>query len=430
MATIESQSPADAQPSFDDRPPLNYRRILFIVSLATGLSLLGDTAMYTVLPTHFSDIGVALGSVGILLSANRFVRLFLNAPVGVLADKWPRRRVFIPATFLGAISTAFYVVAPGFSLLLVGRLLWGIAWVGIWIGGNAIVLDATGERNRGRGVGIYQLSFFLGAASGAILGGLLTDWLGYRQAMALAAGLTLLGAILALFFLPETGHKYSTLSVLEKERIEIDNRPDWPQLASATSVFSVNRLVVPGIFVATFGFFLAQRLGDAIEISEWTVGVASLTGIGLGATTLIAMIAAPFAGTLSDKVRSRWSITAGGFLSGSAGFVLLSLGYPITVLFGLPLISIASGFNQSLSTTLVGDLSPPRLHGRRLGVMFTAGDLASAIGPPIAYGLLPIIGLSALYRISAALFCIMFVMAILWVLIGQKKDAIPHLTSS
>lgn len=54
-------------------------------------------------------------------------------------------------------------------------------------------------------MGYYHVSFFLGAASGSILGGLLTDWVGYRGAMGIAAGLTTLGALVALFTVGDLG---------------------------------------------------------------------------------------------------------------------------------------------------------------------------------------------------------------------------------
>lgn len=393
---------------------IDSRRVLLPVSIATGLSLLGDSAMYTVLPTHYAEIGVALGTIGILLSANRFVRLLLNAPIGLLTDRWPRRRIFVPATFLGVLSTAIYAILPGFGLLLAGRLLWGIAWAGIWVSGNAIVLDATVASERGRGVGIYQFSFFFGASSGAILGGILTDWLGYQFAMLIAAGLSLFGALVALLFLPETRKLRRVESMSETTGNEPVGQTNWPQLTSAISVYGINRLVVAGVLVATFGLYLSQKLGDVVTIASVTLGVATITGLGLGASTLIAMVASPFVGTISDKIGSRWAVTGGGLLSGIAGFVLLAIGYPIAIFLGLPMISVASGSNQSLSTALVGDLSPIKVHGRRLGIMYTVGDLASAIGPPLAYALLPIIGLAALYQISAGLFGMLLLLALWW----------------
>ncbi len=150
-------------------------RVLLPVGIGTGLSLLGDSTLYTVLPTHAIDAGVTLASVGILLSVNRWIRVLLNGPAEVAFDRWRRRPLFIAALFTGAISTAIYGLTNGFWPLLIGRLLWGLSWAGIWVGGNTIILDITQDGDRGRWIGFYQLAFFLGAASGAIFGGGLID---------------------------------------------------------------------------------------------------------------------------------------------------------------------------------------------------------------------------------------------------------------
>jgi MFS family permease len=402
------------------------RRALAAISIATSLSLLGDTAMYTVLPTHTASAGVALASVGILLSANRFIRLFLNGPIGILTDRWPRRRIFVPAVFLGALSTAIYAWSGSFWPLLSGRLLWGIAWAGLWISGNAIVLDVSPEHKRGRSVGIYYFSFYLGAAAGSMLGGILTDWLGYHRAMAIAAGFTLIGAMVALFMLPETSglnpdpSSSSSAGAPEAVRAPSDTT-DWRQLFSATGLLGVNRFVMAGVFLATFGLFLAQILGESIIVAERAVGVTTITGLGIGLSTLLGMVAAPAAGGLSDRIKSRWRVVSGGLVTGMTGFGLLAAGTSASILFGLPLVSIASGANQGLSTTLVGDLSPRRRHGRRLGLLYTVGDFASAIGPPIAYALIPLIGLSSLYLMSAGLFGLMLLVALWWTARNRRQ---------
>ncbi len=91
------------------------------VSIATGLSLLGDSALYTLLPTRSEEAGVTLASIGILLSVNRIIRVFLNGPIGVLADRWSRRAIFIPAVFLGAATTGNYALSQDFWGLFIGR---------------------------------------------------------------------------------------------------------------------------------------------------------------------------------------------------------------------------------------------------------------------------------------------------------------------
>jgi predicted MFS family arabinose efflux permease len=62
---------------------------------------------------------------------------------------------------------------------------------------------------------------------------------------------------------------------------------------------------------------------------------------------------------------------------------------------------------------LTGDLVSHEQRGRAIGVVHTASDLGSALGPPIAYLLLPWIGLTGIYVTCAALFAVELVV-VLW----------------
>lgn len=394
-------------------------RVVVPVALGTGLSLIGDSSLYAVLPTHTADAGVIMTQVGILLSANRFIRLVLNSPAGLIYDHYPRRYLFVSALFIGALSTAIYALTMGFWPLLVGRLLWGLAWSGIWVGGNTIILDISQEQNRGRWVGIYQTAFYSGASSGAILGGLLTDWIGFHRAMGIGAALTLCGAIIALLFLPETrqirrAKTLDPLGISQAAELTSSSPTRQAELISAMSLMGINRLVLAGVLLPTFGLFLSEQVGSSIEVATVTIGVATLTGLALGANSLISMAAAPLLGSLSDRMGNRWQAAAGGLVPGITGFGLLAIGPPLAALAAIPLTAISGGSNQSLSTALVGDLTDERRRGRRLGTLFTIGDLTSAIGPPLAYSVIPLIGINSVYLLGAGLFVLMFVVALRW----------------
>lgn len=376
--------------------------------------------MYAVLPTHTAVAGVTLVSVGLLLSANRWVRLAANNVVGWLSDRQSKRQIFVAALFLGALSTAVYAFTSGFWPLFAGRLLWGIAWAGIWVAGNGIILTTAPLAVRGKWVGYYQISFFLGAASGAFLGGLLTDWLGYHQAMMAAAALSFLGALQAGVFLPkeigdwglEIGGKQLPISDLQSP---VSPPIRWPELISATAVLGINRLVVAGIFVSTLGLYLAGLWGESVQVYGRTIGVATLTGLALSANTLISMLFTPLIGSLSDRAGSRWQVVGGGLLPGIVGFGLLALSLPFSLLLGLPLASITNSSNQGLSTALMGDLSGGKRHGRSLGALYTVGDLGSAIGPMLAFAVLPVWGISVLYSLNTVLFAGLLALAWYWV---------------
>ncbi len=403
-------------------------RVLLPIGVGTALSLMGDTAMYAVLNTHLAEAGVTLIHVGVLLSANRWIRLLLNGPAGLLYDRWPRRWFFVGALLLGTLSTAFYGWTQGFWPLLAGRLLWGAAWSGIWVGGNIIILDVTRADDRGRWTGLYQLSFYLGGALGFPLGGFLTDLLGFHAAMRVATVITGVGAVFALLLLPETRRAHPVEPVAEP--LDAGDRGPTPLpadarapaqaatmnartgLAAATLLYGSNRFVTAGVLTASLGLAIAAGWGDMRLNNGVIVGIATLTGLLLGANTLISMFAAPLAGLWSDRLRNRWRVVALGLLPGVVGFALLSTGHPVGLVCGVVLVAIAGGSSQSLATTLLGDVTAGARRGRALSVMHTFGDLCSAVAPLLVVAALPLVGLTVIYIVCAGL----LVVLLLWTL--------------
>jgi MFS family permease len=389
-------------------------KVLVPLGLGTALSLLGDATLYTVLPTHTADAGVALGTVGVLLGVNRAVRLFLNGPAGLAYDRWPRRRLFVPALFLGALSTAIYAATRGFWPLFIGRILWGLSWSGIWVGGATMILDVAAPEARGRWTGLYQTWFFVGTTLGTLGGGVLTDIVGYSGTMWICAAGTALGGVVALFRLPETLGLQAAASGRQGEGAPV-SRAEAPPLRLnrrglrahrafwlAVSVQGINRFIVSGVLSATLGLLVQEW----VVSTSVAIGVATLTGVMMAGRTVLSMVAAPLSGTVSDRIGSRWGVTAWGLAIGAVGMVLLAWDLPLAILAGMLAVAVSGGSLQSLTTTLTGDLVAHSQRGRAIGLLHTAGDLGSAIGPSVAYLLLPWLGLRTVYLLCGVLFVV------------------------
>ena len=386
------------------------------LGLSTALSLMGDATLYTVLPTHTADAGITLAGVGVILGVNRAVRLFLNGPAGLAYDRWPRRRLFVSALFVGALSTAIYGATQSFWPLFAARLLWGLAWSGIWVGGATMILDVATDRERGRWTGFYQTWFFLGGAAGALGGGLLTDRLGYAWTMWIGATLTAIGGLVALFLLPETR---GIRKAIQDSITDQHPSPPSPFSASTNSLSlranaplwfaallqGINRFAVSGVMSATMGLLVR----DHLPIGGTILGVASLTGILMAGRTVLSMLSAPLAGILSDRAGSRWAVLLCALAIGMAGMALVAWSVPMSILAGVLAVAVSRGSVQSLVTSLTGDLASQGQRGRAIGILHTAGDFGSAIGPSLAYALLPWVGLRGVYLLCTMLFAVSMV---------------------
>ena len=101
-------------------------RTTVFTATATALSLLGDQALYALLPLYFQEIGLLPIQVGILLSANRWVRLLSNHLAEQLVQRFPVNLMLILSLALGALLSLAYAYFTSFLVLLVARCLWGL----------------------------------------------------------------------------------------------------------------------------------------------------------------------------------------------------------------------------------------------------------------------------------------------------------------
>src|SRR5688572_9586731 len=98
-----------------------------LASIVLALALLGDSLLYAVLPLHAATFGISLAWVGVLLSANRIIRLFAYPLLPHLATTG-LRRFTIAAAALGGVTTLTFAAASGAWVLLASRVAWGVVF--------------------------------------------------------------------------------------------------------------------------------------------------------------------------------------------------------------------------------------------------------------------------------------------------------------
>ena len=126
---------------------LQRNRSVAFIGSATAFSLLGDQVLYAVLPVYYESLHLTPIQVGILLSANRWIRLLTNELAHRVSSPRRERPLFLGAFLLGVITTLAYALTTYFWLLLAARLAWGLAWSFIrHIGVRHVMVDV--DRNR------------------------------------------------------------------------------------------------------------------------------------------------------------------------------------------------------------------------------------------------------------------------------------------
>jgi MFS family permease len=395
-------------------------RLLLPLGTALALALTGDSTLYAVLPNQFAVVGISLGAVGVMLGANRLIRIPGNLLAGVLNDSLGRRRLFLLGLSLGILSTLSYSFVRGFWLLLATRLLWGIAWALINVGGYTMVLDWSTSADRGRMTGFYQVAYMVGLSISPILGGALTDAMGFRTAVRICAAVSAMGLGVAYAALPEipppaaepSGRRPSPRALAGMLR-QIDRR-----ILLAGYIYLVVFFVSNGVLMSTIGLYLGQRWGTDISLGGVVIGVSSLAGVMLALRASLGILGGPVAGILSDRLGNRWPVVRIGILVGVTGFATLALARGLwAVPVGVALVSLSAGALIAVLAAVVGDQAAGKRSGTAIGGVATAGDIGSATGPLLAYALAPVLDLRQIY-----LLCAVALASGLLATIGQRRD--------
>jgi EmrB/QacA subfamily drug resistance transporter len=156
------------------------RMILIGTGCAAFMNILDGTIVTVSLPSMMHDLSVETDLGIAVLLAYTIMLAGTVLMFGQIADRWGMRRVMIAGVALFTASSLVCGIAPSLPVLVLGRLVQGIG------GGmlSATSLGAIGyyfpPELRGAGIGIISAASALGATLGSPLGGILSEFLGWR----------------------------------------------------------------------------------------------------------------------------------------------------------------------------------------------------------------------------------------------------------
>jgi DHA1 family purine ribonucleoside efflux pump-like MFS transporter len=175
-----------------------------VISLAaTSFALVSAEFLPAGLLTPMArDLGISEGTAGQVVTATASVGAVTAMLSNVLIGRLNRKTVLVGLSALAVGSNLLAALAPNFWLLLLGRAGLGIALSAFWALSVAVVARLVGASATGRGMGIVTLGVSLATIAAPSAGALISDWLGWRSAMALTAGLAVIAMLLQLLSLP------------------------------------------------------------------------------------------------------------------------------------------------------------------------------------------------------------------------------------
>jgi EmrB/QacA subfamily drug resistance transporter len=404
---MDPAAPAPANPP----DPASVRRaVAFVVNLGAFLAPFMAASLNLGLPAMGRDLHMGATTLSWVASAYLLSAAVFTVPFGRIADIYGRRRILLYGNALFALFSLLAAFAPSAAVMLVLRVLQGVAGAMLVATGTAILTSVFPPGDRGRMLGQNVTAVYLGLSLGPFAGGFLTQHFGWRSVFLLnfLLGLVLAATILAKLhdeWAEARGEAFDRAGALIYGATLVALMYGFSRLSSPTGfwlvplgllglgvfvvwemrspspvldvslfranpVFAFSSLAALIHYCATFAvtFLLSLYLQSAQGLSPQQAGLV------LVAQPVMMALFSPLAGRLSDRIEPRVLASLGMGVT-VVGVFLLSLlraGTPtLLVVANLVLLGIGFAFFSSPNTNAVMSALDKRHLGVGSGILGT-----------------------------------------------------------
>jgi MFS transporter, DHA1 family, multidrug resistance protein len=276
-------------------------------ALALAFASFGDAFLYPFLPLHGERLGMSVAWIGILLSINRFARIFTNTIIARACANYGFRLMTLLAVGVAILSTAGYGIASGIVTWILFRISWGLSYSVLRISAISYSFD---QERRGFSLGLSKSVQEAGPMITLLIAPPLLFQLSTETIFMTLSCASLPGLYFA-FKLPK---KYGETTAFTFKR--------FAKIPSAFNLLTFcSSILVEGIVVVTLGvLFLKYRE----NISVMTASILAAAYLGYRRVCLIAF--SPFGGWFADKYGLE-KVFISSMIMVLAGLILLTLGY-------------------------------------------------------------------------------------------------------
>lgn len=172
------------------------RSVLVVTAFAAFLTPFMGSAINLALPAIDNEFNATAVQLGWIASAFILSSAIFLLPFGRLADIMGRKKIFTIGIALFTISTFLIIFSWNIESLIVFRIFQGISGALIFGTSLAIITSVFEPGERGRAMGINITAVYTGLSGGPVIGGLLTQYLGWRSIFAFLVPLGIISLFL------------------------------------------------------------------------------------------------------------------------------------------------------------------------------------------------------------------------------------------
>ena len=229
--------------------------VLLVTTMASFVFPFMASAVNIALPSLGKEFSLDAVTLGWIATAYLLSSAALLVPFGRIADIYGRKRIFACGIGIFTFSSLLSGLANSATMLIAWRVLQGIG--GAMLAGTAVALLTTvfPANERGKVLGTIVAAAYLGLSLGPVLGGVLTQHLGWRS-------IFLIGALLGLLVLGVVLWKL---------------KGEWTGAKGERFDFAGSVIYVLGLVALVYGFTLLPAMSGAGLIIGGTIGLLAFT---------------------------------------------------------------------------------------------------------------------------------------------------------
>ncbi|MCH7769104.1 MAG: MFS transporter [Nitrospinae bacterium] len=179
-------------------------RALSSCSQAGLVNNLNDGMSWGIYPLFFSSYGLGIAAIGVIKAVYPMVWGILQPVTGPLSDKIGRKHLIVGGMTVQAVGIWMTALLPTYSWWIVAAVIQGLGTAMVYPVIIAAVGDVAHPEWRATSLGVYRFWRDLGYAVGALLAGLIADFVGMKAAIHVIAALTMLSGLVVAFRMYET----------------------------------------------------------------------------------------------------------------------------------------------------------------------------------------------------------------------------------
>ena len=412
------------------------RWILAAIAIALFCVQIDYFAVNLALPRMASELHSSTTDMQWVVSIYMLTLGAFMVPAGRIADIFGRRRVLLSGIALFAVASVLCAVAPTPAAIVGFRALQGIGAAMIFPVSVSVLTNAYPAASASRAIGTAYGIAGLGNAAGPLVGGVLTETVGWRAVFWLLVPFTLISLVIGARVIPEsfdeTAPRRIDVSGLALITVGIglftlafDRAPTWGWLSPATIGAGIAAVVLLTAFVAVerrtrhplvdLGLFgnpgfavlvvagTVANIAYVVTVFLTTLNLQQVRGLDplmAGVVFLGPSAGAALGGTLSGRLPSASSpvrVMATGCIVAAISLAALTVsggwvGYAIV----LTACGFTMGFVYAFTTVATQAVVPAARAGEAAGVTLTALVTLAGVGVAVSGTVLEVLQLGGM----------------------------------